>query len=162
MMNSVIEKQIFSFNETKTVDEIVELSKIAGIEYDQKALECEDNLECFDDLSDNREERPIENVVAQDYNFKHKVSAEKVSYGTMARNKDISVDVRNLVIRHWKDGKSVRCIGQILKLSKSTVLNIIRRFKKASKDQGVQGHLENMKRWIVRQVKFNPRTSAVK
>ncbi|GBO23254.1 hypothetical protein AVEN_249448-1 [Araneus ventricosus] len=62
--NSVIEKQIFLFNETKTVDEIVELSKLAGIEYDQKALECEDNLECFDDLSDNWEERLIENVVA--------------------------------------------------------------------------------------------------
>ncbi|GBM10758.1 hypothetical protein AVEN_140-1 [Araneus ventricosus] len=43
----------------------VELSKVAGIEYDQKALECEDNLECFDDLSDNWEERMIETVVAQ-------------------------------------------------------------------------------------------------
>ncbi|GBO13132.1 hypothetical protein AVEN_110962-1 [Araneus ventricosus] len=53
MTNSAIEKQIFSFNETKTVYEIAELSKIAGIEYDQKVLECEDNLECFHDLSDN-------------------------------------------------------------------------------------------------------------
>ncbi|GBN46104.1 hypothetical protein AVEN_81968-1 [Araneus ventricosus] len=53
MKNSAIEKQILSFNETKTVDENVELSKIAGIEYDQKALECEDNLECFDDFSDS-------------------------------------------------------------------------------------------------------------
>ncbi|GBM41232.1 hypothetical protein AVEN_37389-1 [Araneus ventricosus] len=66
MTNSAIEKQIFSFNETKTVYEIVELSKIAGIEYDQKSLECENNLECFDDLNDNWEERLIENVVAQD------------------------------------------------------------------------------------------------
>ncbi|GBN94628.1 hypothetical protein AVEN_115587-1 [Araneus ventricosus] len=48
--------------------EIVDLSKIAGIEYYQKALECEDNLECFDDLSDNWEERLIENVVAQGTN----------------------------------------------------------------------------------------------
>ncbi|GBM34673.1 hypothetical protein AVEN_98653-1 [Araneus ventricosus] len=60
MTNSAIEKQIFSFNETKTVDEIV-----AGIEYDQKALECEVNLECFDDLSDNWEECLIVNVIAQ-------------------------------------------------------------------------------------------------
>ncbi|GBM43171.1 hypothetical protein AVEN_128496-1 [Araneus ventricosus] len=65
MRNSSIEKQIFSFNETKTVDEIVELSKFAGIEYDHKALECEDNLECFDDLSDNWEELPIKNAVVQ-------------------------------------------------------------------------------------------------
>ncbi|GBM36462.1 hypothetical protein AVEN_234839-1 [Araneus ventricosus] len=59
MTNSAMEKQIFSFTETNTVDEIIELSKIAGIEYDQKTLECEDNLECFDDLSDNWEERLI-------------------------------------------------------------------------------------------------------
>ncbi|GBN07068.1 hypothetical protein AVEN_224569-1 [Araneus ventricosus] len=65
MTNSMKEKQIFSFNETKTVSKIVELSKLAGIEYDRKALECEDNLECFDDLSNNWEERLIENVVAQ-------------------------------------------------------------------------------------------------
>ncbi|GBL89362.1 hypothetical protein AVEN_225880-1 [Araneus ventricosus] len=65
MKNSGIEKQISSFNETKTVNEIVEFSKIAGIEYDQKALECEDNLECFDELSDNWEELLIENVAAQ-------------------------------------------------------------------------------------------------
>ena len=50
----------------------------------------------------------------------------------MARKKDILVDVRNLVICHWKSGKSVRCIGEILKLSKSTVFNIISRFKNRS------------------------------
>ncbi|GBM06946.1 hypothetical protein AVEN_239654-1 [Araneus ventricosus] len=65
MKNSAIEKQISSFNETKTIYEIVELSKIAGIEYDQKALECEDNLECFDELRDNWGELMIENVAAQ-------------------------------------------------------------------------------------------------
>ncbi|GBN65078.1 hypothetical protein AVEN_29301-1 [Araneus ventricosus] len=62
MTNSAIEKQIFSFNETETVDEILELLKVAGIEYDLKALECEDNLERFDDLS------LIENAVAQGTN----------------------------------------------------------------------------------------------
>ncbi|GBM46880.1 hypothetical protein AVEN_10723-1 [Araneus ventricosus] len=86
----------------------------------------------------------------------------------MARNKDISVDVRNLVISHWKNGKSVRCIGQILKLSKSTVFNIIRRFKKTNSVESKQrsGHprtfSEREERWIVRQVHINPRTSAVK
>ncbi|GBO30076.1 hypothetical protein AVEN_273625-1 [Araneus ventricosus] len=55
MTNSAVEKQIFSFNETKTVDEIVEISKVVRIEYNQKVLECKDNLDCFDDLSDNWE-----------------------------------------------------------------------------------------------------------
>ncbi|GBN44493.1 hypothetical protein AVEN_274694-1 [Araneus ventricosus] len=65
MTNSTIEKQIFLFKETKTVDEIVELSKITEIKYDQKTLEYEDNLVCFGDLNDNCEEHPIENVIAQ-------------------------------------------------------------------------------------------------
>ncbi|GBN49368.1 hypothetical protein AVEN_247724-1 [Araneus ventricosus] len=70
MTNSAIEKQIFLFKETKTVDGIVELLKIAEIKYDQKILECEDNLVCFDDLSDNWEEHPIENVIAQEADIK--------------------------------------------------------------------------------------------
>ncbi|GBN23761.1 Transposable element Tcb1 transposase [Araneus ventricosus] len=96
-----------------------------------------------------------------------KVSAEKVAYGSMARNKDISVDVRNLVINHRKNGKSVR-IGQILKLSNSTVFNIIRRFKKTNSVENKQRSgrprtfSEREERWIVRHVHINPRTSAVK
>ncbi|GBM62192.1 hypothetical protein AVEN_189403-1 [Araneus ventricosus] len=35
---------------------------------DQKALEYEDNVECFDDLTDNWQERLRENVVAQGAN----------------------------------------------------------------------------------------------
>ena len=42
----------------------------------------------------------------------------------MARNKDVSLIVRNLMISHWENGKSVRCMRQILKLSKSTDFNI--------------------------------------
>ncbi|GBN01723.1 hypothetical protein AVEN_36018-1 [Araneus ventricosus] len=86
----------------------------------------------------------------------------------MARNKDISVDVRNLVICHWKNGKSVSCIGKILKFSKSTVFNIVRKFKKANSDGSKQRSgrprkfSELEERWIVRQVHINPRTRAVK
>ncbi|GBL89087.1 hypothetical protein AVEN_255224-1 [Araneus ventricosus] len=85
-----------------------------------------------------------------------------------ARSKDISVDVRSLVISHWKNGKSVRCIGQILKLSKPTVFNIIRRFKKTNSVENKhrsgrpRTFSESEERWIVRQVHINPRTSAVK
>ncbi|GFT43083.1 transposable element Tcb1 transposase [Trichonephila clavipes] len=86
----------------------------------------------------------------------------------MARNKDISVAVRNLVVSHWKEGKSVRSIGKILKLSKSTVFNIIDRFKKTNSVENKQRSWrlrifdEREERWITRQVHFNPRTSAVK
>ncbi|GFY08090.1 transposable element Tc1 transposase [Trichonephila clavipes] len=67
-------------------------------------------------------------------------------------HKDISVGVRNLVISHWKEGKSVRCIGKILELSKSAVLltSLTDSRKqivlKTSKDQGVQGYLMNVKK----------------
>ncbi|GBO45167.1 hypothetical protein AVEN_62607-1 [Araneus ventricosus] len=90
------------------------------------------------------------------------------AYGAISRNKDISADLRNLVISHWKNGKSVRCIGQILKFSKSTVFNIIRRFKKTNTVENKQRSgrprtfSEREERWIVRQVHINPRTSAVK
>ncbi|GBN90007.1 hypothetical protein AVEN_15763-1 [Araneus ventricosus] len=86
----------------------------------------------------------------------------------MARNKDISVDVRNLVIIHWKTGKSVRCIRQFLKFSKSTVFNIIRRFKKTNsagtkqRSGRLRAFSEREERWIVRQAHINPKTSAVK
>ncbi|GBL99125.1 hypothetical protein AVEN_64120-1 [Araneus ventricosus] len=86
----------------------------------------------------------------------------------MARKKDIPVDVRNLVISHWKNGKSICCIGQILKLSKSTVFNIIRRFKKTNNVEKKQRSgrprtfSEREERWIMRQVHINPRTSEVK
>ncbi|GFT25613.1 uncharacterized protein TNCV_1965311 [Trichonephila clavipes] len=50
----------------------------------------------------------------------------------MARKQDILVGVRNLVIGHWKEGELVRCMGKILKLSKSTVFNVIDSFKKTN------------------------------
>ncbi|GFV54541.1 HTH_Tnp_Tc3_2 domain-containing protein [Trichonephila clavipes] len=86
----------------------------------------------------------------------------------MARNQDISVGVRDLVISHWKEGKSVRCIEKIFKLNKSTVFNIIGRFKKTNSVENKQrsgrpkmfNKREEM--WIVRQVRVNTRTSAAK
>ncbi|GBM70086.1 hypothetical protein AVEN_131233-1 [Araneus ventricosus] len=71
-------------------------------------------------------------------------------------------------ISRWKNGKSVHCIGQILKLSKSTVFNIIRRFKKTNNVENKprsgrqRTFIEHEERLIVRQVHINPRTSAVK
>ena len=100
--------------------------------------------------------------------MRFQILVEKISFGIMARKKDISVDVRNLVICHWKSGKSVRCIGEILKLSKSTVFNIISRFKNRSTVENKERSgrprtfSEREERWIVKQVCNNPRTSAVK
>ncbi|GBM85491.1 Transposable element Tcb1 transposase [Araneus ventricosus] len=59
-------------------------------------------------------------------------------------------------------------VGQILKLSKSTVFNIIRRFKKTNSVENKQRSgrprtfSEREERWIGRQVHINPRTSEVK
>ncbi|GFU21672.1 HTH_Tnp_Tc3_2 domain-containing protein [Trichonephila clavipes] len=86
----------------------------------------------------------------------------------MARNQDILVGVGNLAISHWKEGKSAPCIGKILKLSKSSVFNVIDRFKKTNSVENRQGSgrsrifNECEERWIVRQVHINPRTNAVK
>lgn len=40
-----------------------------------------------------------------------------------------SVDIRQLIIKHFQDGKSIRKIGKIIDRSHSTVHNIIKRFK---------------------------------
>ncbi|GBL94256.1 hypothetical protein AVEN_16783-1 [Araneus ventricosus] len=73
-----------------------------------------------------------------------------------------------MVISRWKNGKSVSCIGQILKFSKSTVFNIVRRFKKENSVGNKQRSgrprkfSEREERRIVRQVRINPRTGTVK
>ncbi|PRD31889.1 UNVERIFIED_CONTAM: hypothetical protein NCL1_22115 [Trichonephila clavipes] len=56
----------------------------------------------------------------------------------MVRNKDILVGEQNLIISHWKKEKSVHFIGKILKLNKSTVFNIIDRFKKTNSVENKQ------------------------
>ncbi|GFX98898.1 HTH_Tnp_Tc3_2 domain-containing protein [Trichonephila clavipes] len=72
------------------------------------------------------------------------------------------------MISHWKEDKSVHCTGKIFKLSKSTVFNIIDRFKKINsvdkKQRSGRPKIfnEHEERWIVRQVCANPRISAVK
>lgn len=63
MTNYAIEMKIFPFHESKHIIEIMELSKHAGIEYDLKALDCKNNLECFDELIDNWKECPIEKTL---------------------------------------------------------------------------------------------------
>ncbi|GBM03096.1 hypothetical protein AVEN_14592-1 [Araneus ventricosus] len=73
-----------------------------------------------------------------------------------------------MLISHWKNGKSVSCKEQILKFSKSTVFNIVRRFKKANsvgnkrRSERPRKFSEREERRIVRQVHINPRTRAVK
>ncbi|GBM91396.1 hypothetical protein AVEN_204269-1 [Araneus ventricosus] len=72
-----------------------------------------------------------------------------------------------MVISYWKNGKSVSCIGQILKFSKSTVFNIDRRFKTENSVGNKQRSgcprkfSEREERRIVR-FHINPRTRTVK
>lgn len=79
-----------------------------------------------------------------------------------------SVEVRNLVIKHFSDGKSVREIGKIVDRSHSTVHNIIKRFKSFnSVENRAKGGRKRIftdsdERWIVQQIKKNPRLSAPK
>ncbi|GFW05848.1 HTH_Tnp_Tc3_2 domain-containing protein [Trichonephila clavipes] len=71
-------------------------------------------------------------------------------------------------MEHWKEDKSVHCTRKILKLSKSTVFNIIDRFKETKsvdkKQRSGRPKIfnERKQRWIARKVRLKPRTSAVK
>ncbi|GBN27051.1 Transposable element Tcb1 transposase [Araneus ventricosus] len=87
----------------------------------------------------------------------------------MGRKKsEISIGIRKLTICHWKHGSSKRKIGEIVNVSKSTVHNIISKYKKTKsvKNKPRTGcprcFTELEERWIVRKVICNPKTSAVK
>ncbi|GBM74010.1 hypothetical protein AVEN_57810-1 [Araneus ventricosus] len=81
---------------------------------------------------------------------------------------EISIDMRKLTICHWKRESSERKIGEIVNVSKSTLHNIISKYKKTKSVKTIPrtgrprrftGHEE---RWIVRKITCNPKTSAVK
>lgn len=79
-----------------------------------------------------------------------------------------SIEVRELVIKHFKDGKSQRKIGEILKISPSTVQHIIERYvqenRVVNKGRTAPNKIFSASdcRWIVRKVKEDPTLSAVK
>ncbi|GBL75159.1 hypothetical protein AVEN_194409-1 [Araneus ventricosus] len=84
------------------------------------------------------------------------------------KNSEISIDIRKLTIRHWKRGSSERKIREIVNVGKSTVPNIISKYKKTKsvKKRPRTGRprpfTEREERWIVRKITCNPKTSAVK
>ncbi|GBM99434.1 hypothetical protein AVEN_120248-1, partial [Araneus ventricosus] len=87
----------------------------------------------------------------------------------MGRKKsEISNGIGELTIYHWKRGSSERKIGEIVNVSKSTVHNIISKYKKTKsvKNRPRTGRprcfTEREERWIVRKITCNPKISAVK
>ncbi|GBM72204.1 hypothetical protein AVEN_243994-1 [Araneus ventricosus] len=87
----------------------------------------------------------------------------------MGRNKsEISTDIRKLAICHWKRGSSERKIGEIVNVSKSTVHNIISKYKKTKSVKNIprtgrpRRFTEREEMWILRKITWNPKTSAVK
>ena len=87
----------------------------------------------------------------------------------MSRKKsEISINVRKLVIFHWNRGKSERKIGEIMNVSKSTVHNIISKYKKTNSVESkpragrLRCFTELEERWIIRKIICNPKTSAVR
>lgn len=66
LTNSEFEKQIRPRNSLDNchLEEIEELTQLAGIEFEPQSMECEENLECFDALSDNWEERVMQDAIS--------------------------------------------------------------------------------------------------
>lgn len=79
-----------------------------------------------------------------------------------------TVELRNLIIDHYKKGKSQREIAAIVNKPRTTVANIIKRFKNEGrvinkpKISPKKLFSERQERWIVNQIKINPRLSAPK
>ncbi|GBL83888.1 hypothetical protein AVEN_100796-1 [Araneus ventricosus] len=90
-------------------------------------------------------------------------------HGSMGRKKsEISIDKRKLTICQWKRGSSERKTGEIVNASKSTIHNIISKYKKTKSVKNLprtcrpRRFTEREERWIVRKITCNPKTSAVK
>ena len=77
-----------------------------------------------------------------------------------------SLKLRNLIIEHYKNGKSQREIAQVVNKARTTVENIIHRYKNENrvvrlpKVSPKKLFTERHKRWIVKHTKLNPRLSA--
>lgn len=84
------------------------------------------------------------------------------------KSKNTSFDVRQLVIFHREKGKSYRKIGALLNLSKSTVMDIIRRFQREDRIESIpqtgRPRILNIRerRQVVRKIEKNPHLSAPK
>lgn len=86
----------------------------------------------------------------------------------MGRGKEISSDVKQIVIMHSAKGKSIREIGELMNLKKSTVGDIVKRFTVGGRFDVLPRSgrprivTEHEKRRIVRKIKANPKLSAPK
>lgn len=47
----------------------------------------------------------------------------------MGKGKELEISVKNLIIKHFNEGKSYRGIGKLLNVSFSSVQNIVRKYK---------------------------------
>ncbi|PSN44110.1 hypothetical protein C0J52_07649 [Blattella germanica] len=83
-------------------------------------------------------------------------------------NGHTSVSIRQLIIFHYKNGKSLREIGKIVNRTHSTVQGVITRYKKTkslgnkTRSSSKKIFNERDERWIVKEIKKNPFLSAPK
>ncbi|GBM79990.1 hypothetical protein AVEN_75104-1 [Araneus ventricosus] len=84
------------------------------------------------------------------------------------RYKVTTNSIRNFIIEHFKDGKSIRTIRKLVKVSHSTVFAIIKRWKlrgiveNAFKSGAPHKLTPRNRSFIMYKIKKNPRLSAVK
>ncbi|GBM64603.1 hypothetical protein AVEN_19349-1 [Araneus ventricosus] len=84
------------------------------------------------------------------------------------RYKVVTNSIRNLIIEHLKDGKSIRTIGKLVKVSHSTVFATIKRYKlcrtvkNALKSVAPLKLTPRYRSITMHKIKKNPRLSAVK
>ncbi|CAK9813888.1 Transposable element Tc1 transposase [Anthophora plagiata] len=84
------------------------------------------------------------------------------------KSKNTSFDMRQLVIFHHEKGKSIRKIADLLNISKSTIWDIVRRYKNEDRIESIpqsgRKPILNIrdKRSIIRRIKCDPQISAPK
>lgn len=81
---------------------------------------------------------------------------------------EISIELQKLIISHYKNGKSLREISEIMNRSKSTIQYIIKSFNTESRIENKVRHLNRKlltdyeERQILKEIRTNPKISAPK
>ncbi|GBN98088.1 hypothetical protein AVEN_146457-1 [Araneus ventricosus] len=114
-----VERQLYLFDESTAKDQLAELSKLAGIEYDPESFQHEAAVECFDDYSADWEERFLVNESAESSNS---VSDEEFS-DTVCNRQQAKLSTQATL------GKIDELIGKSDAMTNESVKNLLFKLK---------------------------------
>ncbi|GBL97917.1 hypothetical protein AVEN_127021-1 [Araneus ventricosus] len=129
-----VERQLDLFDESTAEDQLAELSKLAGIEYDPKSFQHEAAVECFDDYSADSEER----LLVESAEGSNSVSDEEFS-DTVCNRQEAKLSTQATL------GKIDELIGNSDAMTNESVRNLLFKLKNELENIVVSEKSKNLK-----------------